>query len=66
MTYKIQIDDTVRNATPEETARIDAQQAEVEAQTAALQAKAAALVSARAKLAALGLTADEIAAFLGN
>ena len=33
---------------------------------AAIEGKAAALVSARAKLAALGLTADEIAAFLGN
>jgi hypothetical protein len=65
MTYKIQIDDTVRDATPQEAAAIDAQRADADAQAAAADAKAAALASARAKLAALGLTADEIAAFLG-
>lgn len=59
-----------REATNDEIAEIEAfrAQAKTEAQAiaAAADAKAAALVSARAKLAALGLTADEIAAFLGN
>lgn len=65
MTYKVQIDDEIRNATADEAARIDAQRAEAEAQAAAADAKAAALESARNKLAALGLTPEEIAAFLG-
>jgi len=65
VTHKIQIDDTVRNATPDEAAIIDALQAETAAQVAALDAKAAAIVSARTKLAALGLTDTEIAALLG-
>jgi hypothetical protein len=65
MTHKIQIDDTVRNATPDETAIIDAQQAEAAAYEAAIEAHAAAKASARAKLAALGLTSDEIAALVG-
>jgi hypothetical protein len=65
MTYKIQIDDQVRDATPDEVARIDAQRQEIAAQIAALEAAAAAKVSARAKLAALGLTEAEIAALVG-
>ncbi len=65
MTYKVQIDDTVRDATPDEAARIDAQRAELAAQAAAADAKAAALQSARKKLAALGLTEAEVAALLG-
>lgn len=65
MTYKVQIDDTVRDATPDEAAAMDARRAELEAEAAAADAKAAALASARAKLAALGLTDDEIAALLG-
>jgi len=65
MTYKVQIDDTVRDATPEETAAIDAQRADAAAQAAAADAVAAAKVSARAKLAALGLTEAEVAALLG-
>ena len=65
MTYKVQIDGTVRDATPDEAAAIDAQRASTEEQAAALDAKAAALASARAKLAKLGLTDDELAAFLG-
>lgn len=43
----------------------EAHRANAEALAAAATAKAAALTSARAKLAALGLTPDEIAAFLG-
>ena len=66
MAYKVQIDDEVRNATPDEAAAIDAQRIEAAAQAAAFDAKAAALVSARAKLAALGLTVEEIAALLGQ
>jgi ribosomal protein L9 len=61
-TYKIQIDDEVRNATPEEAARIDAQRAEAEAQVEAVEAKAAAR---QAVLDKLGLTADEAAALFG-
>ena len=66
MAYKIQINDTVRDATPDEAAAIDAQRAEAAAQAAALDARNAALQSAHTKLAALGLTADEIAALLGR
>ena len=66
---KIQIDDQVRDATAEEAAQIDtkrkaAEQAEL-ARVAAIEAVAAAKVSARAKLKALGLTDDEIAALVG-
>ena len=65
MTYKVQIDNTVRNATADEAAIIDAQRAEAETQAAAVDAKAAALASAHIKLAALGLNDDEIAAIIG-
>jgi len=65
MTYKVQIDDTVRDATPAEAAAIDAQRAEAAAFAQADAAKAAAAASGRAKLAALGLTDDEIQALLG-
>jgi len=66
MSYKIQIDDTIREATSAEAARIEAQRADAAAQAAALDAKVAALVSARTKLAALGLTEAEVAALLGG
>jgi hypothetical protein len=62
MTYKIQIDGLVRDATAEEAARIDAQRAEAEAQADALAAKQAAR---QAVLDKLGLTADEAQALLG-
>jgi len=62
MTYKIQIDDVVRDATAEEAAQIEARQAEAEAQAEAAEAKAAAKASALEKL---GLTADEAAALFG-
>jgi len=61
-TYKIQIDDLVRNATADEAAAIDAARAEAEAQTEAEAAKAEAKANALAKL---GLTADEAAALFG-
>ena len=62
MTYKIQIDDLVRNATPEEAAQIEAAQAEGQAQTEAAEAKT---LARQAVLNKLGLTADEAAALLG-
>jgi len=65
MTYKIQIDNQVRDATADEIARIDAFRDEVEALEAAKQAQAAAAASARNKLAALGLTQAEIKALVG-
>jgi hypothetical protein len=61
-TYKIQIDDKVRNATADEAAQIDAQRAEAAAEAEAVEAKAAAR---QAVLDKLGLTADEAAALLG-
>jgi len=61
-TYKIQIDDLVRNATAKETAAIEARNAEIEAQAEAQAAKAAAK---QAVLDKLGLTADEAAALFG-
>ena len=65
MTYNIQIDDQIREATSDEAARIDALRADAAAQAAAADAKGAAIASARAKFAALGLTDDEIAALVG-
>ena len=62
---KIQIDDLVRDATPEEVARIEADREAETARVAAIEATAAAKVSARAKLKAIGLTDDEIAALVG-
>ena len=62
MTYMIQIDDEVREATAEEAAVIDAQRAASEAIEQAAAAKAATRAAALAKL---GLTADEIAALFG-
>ena len=63
MTYKIQIDDVVRDATDEEAAAIDAQQAEVVAQAVAAAAK----VTARAALLnRLGITAEEAQLLLGG
>jgi len=62
MTYKIQIDDEVRNATADEAAAIDAQRAESARLEAEREAQLAAAESARAKLKKLGLTDDEIAA----
>jgi len=65
MTHKIQIDNVVREATADEAAAIDARHAEHEAQEQARQAAVAARESAKAKLAAIGLTDDEIAALVG-
>ena len=65
MTHKVQINDTVRDATPEETAAIDAQQAAAAALEIERETQLAAKASALAKLAALGLTEQEIAALVG-
>lgn len=62
MTYIIQIDDVVREATAEEAAALDAQRTADEATKQAAAAKQAARAAALAKL---GLTADEIAALFG-
>ena len=64
MTYKVQIDDTIREATAEEIAVIES-----EATKAAMAKQKAAdelalKTSARTKLKALGLTDDEIAALI--
>lgn len=62
MTYKVQIDDEVRDATPEEIAAIEAEAAEKIAQDQALADIATAKANAQAKLSALGLTSDELKA----
>jgi hypothetical protein len=62
---KIQIGDQVRDMTQDELANYEQVQRDTEKVIATIDAKAAALVSARTKLAALGLTNDEIAALLG-
>ena len=62
MTYKIQIDDKVRNATADEVAQIDAQHADAELREQDNTARAAAR---QAVLDKLGLTADEAAALFG-
>ena len=61
-TYKIQIDDLVRNATADEAAQIEAQAAAAAAAAAAVKTKVAAR---QAVLDKLGLTADEAAALFG-
>ena len=62
MTYKVQIDDQIRNATPEEAAQLDALRDEAERIKQAEADAQAAAASGRAKLKALGLTDEEIAA----
>ena len=62
MTYKIQIDDLVRDATDEEAAALDARKAKDEAQAKIEANKAKAKA---ALLDKLGITADEAALLLG-
>lgn len=62
---KVQVNDEVRDATADEAAVIKQIRDDAAAQAAAIEAAAAAKVSARAKLKALGLTDDEIAALVG-
>ena len=66
MAHKIQIDDVVRDATPDEAAEIDAAHAAAAVEQQATADAAAARASALAKLAGLGLTPDEIAALVGT
>jgi hypothetical protein len=62
---KIQIDDTVRDASNEEVAIIEEQQERAAALIVALDKQAAARASAFIKLAALGLSDSEIVALVG-
>jgi hypothetical protein len=62
MTYKIQIDDEVRDATPEEAAEIEAREAQAIAEAEAVEAKAKAKA---ALLDRLGITEDEAKLLLG-
>jgi hypothetical protein len=66
MTYKVQIDDTIREATTDEIAAIETAQREAAAQLAAEQKTVKARESALAKLADLGLTETEISALVGK
>jgi hypothetical protein len=65
MAHKVQINDLVRDATPDEAAAIDATHAAAAAEQQAAADATAARESALAKLADLGLTPDEIAALVG-
>jgi len=65
MTYKVQIDDVVRDATPDEAATIEAAQLAITQQKQAAQDAAKARATALAKLEALGLTPAEVAALVG-
>jgi DNA-binding NarL/FixJ family response regulator len=62
MGYMVQIDEEVREATAEEEKQIKAQQAAAAKAKKETEAQIAARESALAKLAALGLTEEEIAA----
>jgi DNA recombination-dependent growth factor C len=62
MIYKIQIDDVIRDATPEEISEIEAREAEAITKAEADNAKAEAKA---ALLERLGITADEAALLLG-
>jgi hypothetical protein len=61
MTYKVQIDDLVRDATPEEVAAIEAREAEMIAKA---EAEAQKIAAKGALLDRLGITADEAALLL--
>ena len=56
MTYKVQVDDVVRDATPEEVANLEALNEESEQRKADLEANA---IAKAALLDRLGITADE-------
>jgi len=62
MTYKVQIDDVVKDANADEIVAIELQKAELAAQKAEAEAKAQAKAAAQAKLAALGLTLEDLQA----
>lgn len=61
--YDAQTNETIwRDYTPEEIAKVEKAQAEAQARVAEVQKREATRQSALAKLAALGLTEEEIAA----
>lgn len=62
MTYKVQIDDDIRDATKEEVAAIEQLVADEAQRIANLEAKA---IAKAALLDRLGITADEAALLLG-
>jgi len=62
MTYKVQVDEILRDATAEETAAINAVKAQDKAEAKAAADKASAR---QAVLDRLGITADEAALLLG-
>lgn len=63
MTYKVQIDDEVRDATAEEIAFIEKQRAEVEQRKTEAEAKA---IQRQALLDKLGITEEEARLLLGG
>ena len=65
MSYKVQINDEIRNATPDEIARIEQIQTEAETTEKRIADTTAARATALAKLEALGLSPAEIAALVG-
>ena len=62
-TYKVQIDDVVRDATPAKVAQIEARQAEAQAQADADEAKQ---VARQVLLTRLGITEEEARLLLGG
>ena len=62
MTYKVQIDNEVRNATATEIAEIELRAQKEADRLAAQAAQAEARAAAQAKLAALGLTVEDLQA----
>lgn len=62
MTYKVQIDDLVRDATTEEIAFFEDLKAKETAKQVEAKAKAEAKAAAQAKLASLGLTVEDLTA----
>ena len=62
MTYKVAVDDLVRDANPEEIAAIELLKEEAEQRKAQFEAKAQDKAAAEVKLKALGLTADDLKA----
>lgn len=65
MTYKVQIDNVVREATETEAAAIEAAQNDAAQQLEAARAAEQNRQNALAKLEALGLTPAEVAALVG-
>ena len=59
-------EETIREYTKEEIANVEAEMARLEVINAERETQEALKQSAHAKLAALGLTADEVAAIVGN